>query len=176
MLAGYHESFLKKILYLFEGVVISDVTLIADEDDEIVDNVVFFNIENDSVVGLYINGSNPFVTRSNIDDFDDFNLYALYEKLYEKKLVSFSPFKVECIRVFFHPSYNEVISIYLSSSDFLSSVFCVFLNDELRFYVNCKDDDLKVILEGNLIHFEKINFIIFQRNINEPGWNLVDEE
>lgn len=176
MSTSYHESFLKKILYLFDGVVISNVISIVDEDDEIVDNVVFFNIETDRVIGFYINGSNPFITRNHIENFDDFNLYALYEKLHEKKSVSFSPFKVEYIKVFFHPSYNEVISIYLSSSDFLSSIFCVFLNDELRIYKNCKESDLEEILKDSLIHFEKINFLTFQRSINEPGWGVVHSE
>jgi len=174
MPTSYHESFLNKISSLFNGVVISGTIYIVDEDDEILDNVIFLEIGADSVVGFYINGPNPFVTRNHIDEFDDFNLHASYEILHEKKSNVLPPFKVEHMKVFFHPSYNEVISIFLSSLDFLSSVFIIFSNDEIYIHENCSEDDLIKILKNNLLHFGDLKFRIYQKNIYEYGWNIVD--
>ncbi|EJS93639.1 hypothetical protein [Pectobacterium wasabiae] len=174
MPTSYHESFLKKTSYLFNGVVISGIVYIVDEDDEIIDNVIFLEIGADGVVGFYINGPNPFVTRNNINEFDDFNLHASYEILHEKKSNISHPFKIEHVKVFFHPSYNEVISIFLSSPDFSSSVFIVFSNDEIYVYENCKEDGLIKILKNNFLQFGGLKFFVYQKNIYESGWNIID--
>lgn len=101
MSTSYHESFLKKILYLFDGVVISNVISIVDEDDEIVDNVVFFNIETDRVIGFYINGSNPFITRNHIENFDDFNYMHCMKNCMRKNQYLSLLLKLNILKFFF---------------------------------------------------------------------------
>lgn len=161
-LMSYHHSLLKKILLLFYGKTISNIIIISDEDDDLIDNVRFFELESGGVVGFYINGSNPLISINHIDEFDDFNLYASYSTLSESKEREFLPFKVEFIKVFFHPEYNEVISIFLSSFDFSLSIYIVFSTDEIYTHMNCKKDDLTKMVKGDLVQFEDIDFLICQ--------------
>lgn len=169
-LTNYHQVFLKKISHLFYSKTISDLVLISDEDNDLIDNVRFFELEFSDVVGFYINGSNPLISINRIDEFDDFNLYALYSTLSENKEREFLPFKVEFIKVFFHPEYNEVISIFLSSSDFSLSVSIVFSTDEIHTHMNCKKDDLAKMVKEDLVQFEDIDFLTCQIDSSNDNW------
>ncbi|BES85627.1 hypothetical protein PEC302107_40560 [Pectobacterium araliae] len=172
-LTNYHRSFLKKISHLFYGKTISDLILISDEDGDLIDNVRFFELEFSDVVGFYINGSNPLISINHIDKFDDFNLHASYSALSESKEHNFLPFKVDFIKVFFHPEYNEVISIFLSSSDFSFSVSIVFSTDEIYTHINCKKDYLTRIVKEDLVQFEDIEFLICQMDSSNDDWSLI---
>ncbi|MBC3215113.1 hypothetical protein [Serratia fonticola] len=172
-LTNYHHSLLKKISFLFYGKTISNIIIISDEDDDLIDNVRFFELENGGVVGFYINGSNPLISINHIYEFDDFNLYASYSTLSENKECEFLPFKVEFIKVFFHPEYNEVISIFLSSSDFSFSISIVFSTDEIHTHMNCKKDDLTKMIKEDLVQFEDIDFITCQMDSSNDNWSYM---
>lgn len=170
ILSSYHKSFLSKILALFDGVTISDLIFITDEDGDFIDNVVFFEVNFNRVVGFYINGANPLITKNHIHDFDDFNLYASYSILNENKQGIPSSFKVEYIKVIFHPDYDEVVAIYLSSFDFSSSAFIVFSTDEIYVRNDCKEYDLINVVKEYLIQYENIDFEVFKKNTNDTQW------
>ena len=170
-LTNYHYSFLKKISHLFYGKTISDLILLRDEDGDLIDNVRFFELEFSDVVGFYINGSNPQISTNHFDDFDDFNLYASYSTLSENRESEFLSFEVNFIRVLFHPEYNEIISIFLSSSDL--SVSVVFSTDEIYTHLNCKEGDLTKMVKGSLVQFEDVNFITCQIHSAKDNWSCV---
>lgn len=166
-LTSYQHSFLKKMSLLFYGKTISDVILITDEDGDLVDNVRFFEVDFHDVVGFYMNGANPLISRNHIDEFDDFNLYALYSALNENKDGAFIPFRVDFINVFFHPEYSEVISIFLASSDFSLSVFIVFSIDEIHIYTDCSVGDLTKLVKEKLTQFNDVEFFTCQIGVGD---------
>lgn len=132
IITNYHKSFLNKIDTLFCWVNITDVISFSDEDDDLIDNTIFLEIDNCKVIGFYINGMNPYITTNRISEFDDFNLNALYSQLKENKLgIPSSFFTVGYIKIIFNPDYDEVIAIYLSSSDCSSSILIIFSEDEI---------------------------------------------
>lgn len=169
----YHNSFLNKIFSLFNGVVISDLIYIHDESDSVIDNVCFFALNHSQVVGFYINGTNPLMTTSHIEHFDSFNLYSMYTRLAEVKSGRLSAFPVEYMKVVFHPDYNELIAILLSSADFLQSVLVVFSTDEIYVHENCHQSDFIELIKTDLKQFQKTDFLVFQKDIDDIHWTNV---
>lgn len=170
---SYHYSFLNRISLLFHGKTISNIIQITDENDDLIDNVRFFEINFKGAIGFYMNGSNPFISKSHIHESDDFNLYALYSTLNESKEKAFIPFKVEFIKVFFHPEYNEIFSVFLSSLDFSLSVFIVFSTDEIHIHLDCSVGDLTEIVKNRLTQFEGVEFFTCQIGAGEDKWLCV---
>lgn len=170
IMTNFYKSFLNKIDTLFCGVNITDIISISDEYDDLIDNTIFLEIDNHKVIGFYINGMNPYITRNRISEFDDFNLYALYSQLKENKLGIPSSFTVGHIKVIFNPDYDEVVAIYLSSSDCSSSILIIFSVDELYIYNDFGEKDLIRLIREKLFQYENTDFLIFQKSLTDSDW------
>lgn len=171
MTTNYHKSFLNKIVSLFNGVVVSSLIHISDEDGYLISNVCFFEVDYNRVVGFYINGANPLVTSNHINEFDDFNLYSMYETLTEVKSGVLPVFRVEHMKAVFHPEYDELVALFLSSADFSISLLVVFSIDEIYVHVGCNQGDYIEVIKNDLLQFKEIDFLIFQKNTDDTYWS-----
>ncbi|QNK34213.1 hypothetical protein HF675_09365 [Serratia sp. JUb9] len=168
--SNYHHSFFKKISNNLYGKEILQTIEVKDEDGDVIDNVIFIETKDNGVVGFYINGSNPLISTNKIDEFDSFNLYALYEKLTSTEKNIPSHFEVDYLEVFFHPEYNELLAIYLTSHDFLSSLLIVFLTDEINIFSDINKDEIINVIKDNLIQFKDSKLLSFHKEKGNESW------
>lgn len=167
--SNYHEFTLKKIKYTFFQKKILNNIYILDEDKDYVDNVVFFKISQNDTIGIYINGSNPQFTQNNISEFDDFNLYSLYDVLLEERGCDIVDFHINKIRVVFNSDFNELLCIH-------------FFDKNINFYIIFQQDEILVSelseSEANITHelkkylkqYNESNFLIFEVTTQNPNW------
>lgn len=133
---NYILSFTKKLDYFFEQKEISNIIYLHDEDDkERLDHVIFLEKDDSNVIGIYIRGMNPLISGNRVYDLDDFNLFASYEELIECK--ENIVLKIEYIVLFFSTQYDELLGVYLSNNEESSSLFILFLHDEMYVEKNC---------------------------------------
>ena len=140
--------FLKKII---------DVITVLDEEDIIINNVVYFKMD-DGPVGIFINGTNPFFTQSFIEDVDTFNLYENYQ--YLRIIVkSLNDFYIDSIKIVFNADYNEILGLYLEDTFNNNSLSVLFTYDELYTLEDLKFDEYLEKVNQTLQHVD--NKIVF---------------
>ncbi|MGX1568816.1 hypothetical protein, partial [Paenibacillus terrae] len=143
---NYIKSFTRKFDYFFEQKEISNIIYLHDEDDnERLDHVLFLEKDDGNVIGLYIRGMNPLISVNRIYDLDDFNLFASYEGLVESK--ENIKLRIEYIGLFFSTQYNELLGFYLANNDASSSIFILFLQDEIYVEKDCSKYEASRALE-----------------------------
>ncbi|MBH0331111.1 hypothetical protein ABH14_15085 [Brevibacillus brevis] len=165
---NYILSFTKKFDYFFVQKEISNIIYLHDEDDdERLDHVLFLEKDNGDVIGLYIRGMNPLISMNRIYDLDDFNLFSSYERLIECK--ENIKFKIEYLGLFFSTQYNELFGLYLANNDASSSIFILFLQDEIYVEKDCSKYDARRMLEKR---FSTEGFITYEKKC-ETDWKQV---
>jgi hypothetical protein len=164
------ESNLKKIEKLFLEKKISIITTLLDEDDDLIDNAIYIKIENE-YLGIYINGTNPFFSKSFIENIDMFNLYENYNQIKtdSKKITEF---KIDSIKIVFNSDYNELLGLYFSNSTIEESSFSIiFMSDELDVLEDYTFEDYKNKIDNNLLHIE--NKKTFSIDVNHKKWVMI---
>ncbi len=166
---NYILSFAKKFDYFFVQKEISSIIYLHDEDDnERLDHVLFLEKDNGDVIGLYIRGMNPLISMNRIYDLDDFNLFDSYEGLIECK--ENIKLKIEYIGLFFSTQYNELLGFYLVNNDASSSIFILFLQDEIYMEKDCTKHEVSRMLEKR---FSTEGFITYEK-ISESDWKEIN--
>lgn len=166
---NYIISFTKKFGYFFDKKEISNIIYLHDEDDnERLDHVLFFEKDNGDVIGLYIRGMNPLISVNRVYDLDDFNLFSSYEGLIECK--ENIKLKIEYIGLFFSTQYNELLGFYLANNDASSSIFILFLQDEIYMEKDCSKYEASRILENR---FSTEGFITYEKTC-ETDWRQLN--
>ncbi|MFF2484330.1 hypothetical protein [Paenibacillus sp. NPDC058071] len=166
---NYIISFTKKFEYFFEQKEISNIIYLHDEDDnERLNHVLFLEKDNGDVIGLYIRGMNPLISVNRIYDLDDFNLFSSYEGLIECK--ENIKLKLEYIVLFFSTQYNELLGLYLANNDASSSIFILFLQDEMHLEKDCGKHEASRMLEKR---FSIEGFISYEKKC-ETDWKVVN--
>lgn len=141
-----YNIFYKKFDYFFGQKEIANLIYLHDEgDNERLDHVLFLEKDSGDVIGLYIRGMNPLFSVNRIYDLDDFNLFASYEGLIECK-ENFK-LKIEYVGMFFNTQYNELLGFYLANNDASSSIFILFLQDEIYMEKDCSRYEVSRVLE-----------------------------
>ncbi|WP_017692555.1 hypothetical protein [Paenibacillus sp. PAMC 26794] len=168
---NYIISFTKKFDYFFKNKEFSNIIYLHDEDDqERLDHVLFLEKADGKVIGLYIRGMNPLISVNRIYDLDDFNLFASYEELVESK--ENIQLRVEYICLFFSSGYNELLGFYLSNNDTSSSLFVLFLQDEIDMIKNCSKSDASKILKNK---YSSKGYITYEKK-SESDWEEMKME
>lgn len=162
---NFINSNLKKIEKLFFEKKISEIITLSDECDHLIDNAIYLKID-DEYIGIYMNGTNPYFSKSFIEDMDMFNLYGHYSvvKANSKRIKEFN---INSIKIIFNDEYNELIGLYFFNSTIKESSFSViFMSDELDVIENYTFEDYKNKIGYNLLHIEnkKIFSIHEERN------------
>ncbi|MEE4569471.1 hypothetical protein V2U94_17760 [Paenibacillus polymyxa] len=166
---NYIISFTKKFDYFFEQKEISNIIYLHDEEDnERLDHVLFLEKEHGNVIGLYIRGMNPLISVNRIYDLDDFNLFASYEGLVESK--ENIKLRIEYIDLFFSTQYNELLGLYLANNDASSSIFILFLQDEIYVEKDCSKYEASRALEKR---FSTEGFITYEKKC-ETDWKKIN--
>lgn len=162
---NYISSITKKFDYFFQHKEISNIIYLHDEEDnERLDHVIFLEKNNGDVTGIFIRGMNPLISPNRISDLDDFNLFASYDGLIEHK--DNILFKVEHICLFFSAEYNELLGLYLLNADDSTSLFILFLHDQIDVKKGCnKSDVAKIILD----RYSNNGFITYEKK-SGGGW------
>ncbi|CAI8891089.1 GNAT family N-acetyltransferase [Brevibacillus sp. IT-7CA2] len=165
---NYILSFIKKFDHFFVQKEISNIIFLHDEDDdERLDHVLFLEKDDGDVIGLYIRGMNPIISMNRLNDLDDFNLFASYEELFECK-ENFK-LKIEYLALCFSTQYNELFGLYLANNDASSSIFILFLHDEIYVEKDCSKYDARRMLEKR---FSAEGFITYEKKY-ETDWKQV---
>lgn len=166
---NYIISFTKKFDCFFDKKEISNIIYLHDEDDnERLDHVLFLEKDNGDVIGLYIRGMNPLISVNRVYDLDDFNLFSSYEGLIECK--ENIKLKIEYIGLFFSTQYNELLGFYLANNDASSSIFILFLQDEIYMEKDCSKYEASRILENR---FSTESFITYEKTC-ETDWRQLN--
>ncbi|WP_058830539.1 hypothetical protein [Paenibacillus polymyxa] len=166
---NYIISFTKKFDYFFEQKEISNIIYLHDEEDnERLDHVLFLEKEDGNVIGLYIRGMNPLISVNRIYDLDDFNLFASYEGLVESK--ENIKLRIEYIDLFFSTQYNELLGLYLANNDASSSIFILFLQDEIYVEKDCSKYEASRAL---VKRFSAEGFITYEKKC-ETDWKKIN--
>ncbi|PNQ82800.1 hypothetical protein [Paenibacillus sp. F4] len=166
---NYIISFTKKFDYFFEQKEISNIIYLHDEDDnERLDHVLFLEKDDGNVIGLYIRGMNPLISVNRIYDLDDFNLFASYEGLVESK--ENIKLRIEYICLFFSSEYNELLGFYLSNNDVSSSLFVLFLQDEIDVKKNYSKSDASKVLKNK---YSTEGYITYEKK-SETDWKKIN--
>lgn len=144
---NYILSMTKKFDYFFQHIEISNIIYLHDEEDnERLDHVIFLEQNNDDVVGIFIRGMNPLISSNRFSDLDDFNLFTSYDSLIEHK--DNILFKVEHIYLFLSAEYNELLGLFLTNANESTSLFILFLHDQIDVRKGCTRSDVaKIILD-----------------------------
>ncbi|MDM5276693.1 hypothetical protein QUF95_04850 [Paenibacillus silvae] len=168
---NYIHSFIKKFDYYFRQKEILNIIHVHDQDDhERLDQVLFLEKKDSHVIGLYIRGMNPLISVNRIYDLDDFNLYASYERLVESK--ENIKLRIENIRLYFSSKYNELLGFYLSDNDESSSLFVLFLQDEMDVKKNESKSDASKILKSR---YSTEGYIIYEKE-SQGDWEEIEME
>ncbi len=120
------------------------------------------------MIGLYIRGMNPLISANSIYDLDDFNLFASYEGLVESK--ENIKLRIEYIGLFFSTQYNELLGFYLANNDASSSVFILFLQDEIFVEKDCSKYEASRVLEKR---FSTEGFITYEKK-GKTDWEKIN--
>ncbi|APB72765.1 hypothetical protein PPYC1_21340 [Paenibacillus polymyxa] len=170
-MTNYIISFTKKFDYFFEQKEISNIIYLHDEDDnERLDHVLFLEKDDGNVIGLYIRGMNPLISVNRIYDLDDFNLFASYEGLVESK--ENIKLRIEYICLFFSSKYNELLGFYLSNNDASSSLFVLFLQDEIDVKKNYSKSDASKVIKNK---YSTEGYITYEKK-SESDWREMKME
>ncbi|WP_379140901.1 hypothetical protein [Paenibacillus sp. sgz500992] len=165
---NYIISFTKKFDYFFGQKEIANLIYLHDEgDNERLDHVLFLEKDSGDVIGLYIRGMNPLFSVNRIYDLDDFNLFASYEGLIECK--EKIKLKMEYVGLFFSTQYNELLGFYLANNDASSSIFILFLQDEIYMEKDCSRYEVSRVLEKR---FSTEGFITYEKKC-ETDWEKI---
>jgi hypothetical protein len=168
---NYILSITKKFDYFFQHKEISNIIYLHDEEDnERLDHVIFLEKNNGDVTGIFIRGMNPLISPNRIFDLDDFNLFASYDGLIERK--DNILFKVEHLCLFFSAEYNELLGLYLSNADDSTSLFILFLHDQIDVKKGCNKSDVTKIIKDNY----SINGFITYEKKSGGGWKEIKVE
>ncbi|MGG3283322.1 hypothetical protein [Paenibacillus solani] len=167
---NYILSITKKFDYYFEQKEISNIIYLhAEDDNERLDHVLYLEEDNKDVIGLYIRGMNPLISVNRVYDLDDFNLFASYEGgLIECK--ENIKLKVEYLCLFFSTQYNELFGFYLANNNTSSSIFILFLHDEIYLEKNCSKYEASKILEKR---FSSEGFMTYEKKC-ETDWRIIN--
>ncbi|MDP8051868.1 hypothetical protein QJU23_05485 [Pasteurella atlantica] len=126
-------------------------------DGEKLDDVCYFYTEK-GYIGFFINGVNPYFTTEELNSFDSFNLFSVYEKVECVVDSDFSSFDIKSIKLVFCPSYNELLGFFISNET-SNVISIIFQYDSIKInFIN--KIDFKKELEENLRHFN-YNELIF---------------
>ncbi|WP_271801804.1 hypothetical protein [Commensalibacter communis] len=104
---------------------ITSLLYLQDQDHHRLADVVFLQTNNQQVIGMFIDGVNPFFTSYLADQRDDFNLFATYEKLSIQSVPYI--FCIEKVYSFHHRLYREHLAIYVSNKQEKQSILILFL-------------------------------------------------
>ena len=168
---NYLTSIFKKIEILFLNKEILNVLYVKDEDDDLLDNVIFLEMASENVVGVYVNGMNPIFSMSHFEQFDSFNLYERYSKLTECKVKEVPSFKIGAIKLAFNSEYNELIGIYLSDVSSKSSLFMIFSQDEIS--LEKAEEGIKELIVEKSNHMSLENILIYERSESDVKWRVI---
>jgi hypothetical protein len=161
---NYILSMTKKFDYYFQHIEISNIIYLHDEEDnERLDHVIFLEQNNGDVIGIFIRGMNPLISPNRFSDLDDFNLFASYDGLNEIKDNIF--FKVEHIYLFFSAKYNELLGLFLTNANDSTSLFILFLHDQIDVRKGCTRSDIAKIISDT---YSNNDFITFEKK--GRGW------
>lgn len=167
----YILSNTQKFEYFFLHKEISNIIYLHDEEDnERLDHVVFLEKKDGDVTGIFIRGMNPFISTNRIFDLDDFNLFASYDELTEHK--DNIALKIERIGLFFSAEYNELLGLYLSDADDSTSLFILFLHDQIEVKKGCNKSDAAKIISDR---YSNNGFVTYEKK-SEEGWRQIKVE
>ncbi|TVX94089.1 hypothetical protein [Paenibacillus agilis] len=168
---NYILSITKKFDYFFRDKEISNIIYLHDEEDnERLDHVIFLEQNNGDVIGIFIRGMNPLLSPNRIFDLDDFNLLASYDGLIERK--DNILFKVEHLCLFVSAKYNELLGVYLSNADDSTSLFILFLHDQIDVKKGCNKSDITEIITDKYLN----NGYITYEKKSGGGWKEIKME
>jgi hypothetical protein len=163
---NYILSYTKKMDHFFGHKEVSSIIYLHDEEDnERLDHVIFLEKDDGDVTGMFIRGMNPLISANRIHDVDDFNLFASYDELMECK--ENITLKIEYMCLFFSSEYNELLGVYLSNNDNSSSLFLLFLQDEMVVKKDCSKSDVSKILKNM---YPTVGYIPYEKR-HEGEWN-----
>jgi hypothetical protein len=168
-----NEIFINSIFNKFEKLFFkkklkSKVTLVDDDNEQIIDNVIYIQID-DEHVGILVNGVCPNFTKSFIEDIDMFNLYWTYNSI-RTISTNISTFRIDSINVFFDTTYSELIGCYLCDNLDKQSFSIIFMTDELKVFENIPLAEYINELDNNLQHIKsKKNYSI---NNEDKSWKI----
>lgn len=160
---NFITSNFKKFEKLFFEKELLYTIILSDEEDEEINNVIYLKLDNDDYIGILINGSNPFFSKSFIDDVDFFNLYENYEELKTNQNKDLN-LKISVMRLVFNSDYNELVGFYFSDNSKEKSFSIIFMSDEFQFYENISLEEYNLNLSDNLTH------------VNNKSVYLIDEQ
>ena len=169
---SYILSFTKKIDRLFWNKEIINIIYLHDkQDNERLDQVIYLEESNGSVIGLYINGMNPVFSLNKIHNFDEFNLFASYDALNECKEGKFLKFKISHIKLIFNTQYNELFGLYLSSVNESNSIMLLFMQNVIHIELGCKKTEIMKVLEENISHITTNQYLVYEKDIINNQWH-----
>jgi hypothetical protein len=135
--------------------------------------VLFIELTDGGFVGVFIDGANPLLSVNKVSEFDDFNLYANYQKLEEKGKDCFNMFRVEHIILVFCKEYNELLGIRLSSSNFNQSLLLLFMQDEIYIEQDIYIASLNAIIAQQFRHFSIEDIMFIEKTPFSDNWHNV---
>jgi hypothetical protein len=167
---NYILSVTKKFNHFFGQKEISKIIYLQDEEDnERLDQVIFFEKVDGNVVGIFIKGINPLISGNRIYDLDDFNLFASYEEGLIECEENFI-LEVEYISLFFSTQYNELLGFYLSENNASNSLLIIFMNDEIYMEKNCRKSRIREAIEER---YSLVGFITYEKK-SESDWKQIN--
>lgn len=165
-IGNFIKSNLTKFEKLFFQKEITSITLIFDEENTMLKNVVYLKLDN-NYIGIYLNGINPYFSTSYLDDLDLFNLYENYNFLISQ-VTEIPKYTFQKIVIIFNEDYNELLGFYLSDNSNHNSFAMIFMSDDFLLIENVDISEYFDILNRSLLHVK--NKIVFSLAQSEPNW------
>lgn len=113
---NYLISIFNKLDFFFMNKAISNIIFFKDQDDDKLEDLVFIEMRDNSVIGIYIDGANPCFSTYMPDHIDTCNLFSHYDELNRIEEKQFH-LLIQKIRSFNSCTYNEQLGIFLSDED-----------------------------------------------------------
>lgn len=167
---NFIDSVIQKINLLFYNKKINKNFFLYDEDEEMIDNVFYMQIDS-QYVGIYINGSNPLFTSYFINEIDSFNLYENY-KYIEPIEDNLNLLFILKILLIFNLDYNELIGMYFYDEKIGNSKSFIFQEDSIIIDNNIDFHKFTNKVNENLMHIK--NVIIYEKSLNKD-WLVYSE-
>ncbi|CAI3949029.1 unnamed protein product [Commensalibacter communis] len=164
----YLKSVFKKLDFYLSNKQITSLLYLQDQDHHRLADVVFLQTNNQQVIGMFIDGVNPFFTSYLPDQRDDFNLFATYEKLSIQSVPYI--FCIEKVYSFHHRLYHEHLAIYVSNKQEKQSILILFLQDECYIKTDISYEQCKEIILQNIKHTSKDELCCYHRDIVSNDW------
>jgi hypothetical protein len=164
---NFITSNFKKFETLFLGKELLFSIVLSDEEDEEINNVIYLKLENDDYIGIFMNGANPFFSKSYVEDIDLFNLYENYDELNINKNQDLS-LKIDVMRLVFNSDYNELAGFYFSDKSNEKSFSILFMGDEFQFHENISVEEFDINLSTNLSHIT--NKSVYLKDNQNKEW------